>query len=247
MAGRLSNYHAGLFRWHCLHFFDFESALSKEEHKYLRKCWSLCQSYQEISEGGYRHFSYYTYSHRIQGTSVNSSRLAYGSVSHPTPAFRAAGRVLKHRGIELPDSLTRQTKFYGLGWDIEKEQFKVYFRALSWPSLDRSFLELAGDQEPGRHREEALLSVTFSGTEMVEKKLYLYPLEHLLPDGLQGFARMFTDRRGEVSQEDLDPRKVGAHEYNETGRKIIEAYEEIGETLDTVAYRNSEEFTLYFP
>ena len=155
--------------------------------------------------------------------------------------------MLKHRGIELPDSLTRRTKFYGLGWDIEKEQFKVYFRALSWPSLDRSFLELAGEQDPGRHREEALLSVTFSGTELVEKKLYLYPLEHLLPDGVQGFARMFTDRRGEVSQEDLDPKKVGAHEYNETGRKIIEAYEEIGETLDTVAYRNSEEFTLYFP
>lgn len=247
MAGRLSNYHAGLFRWHCLHFFDFESALSKEEHKYLRKCWSLCDSYQEISEGGYRHFSYYTYSHRVKGNSINSSRIAYGSINHPTPAFRAANRVLKHRGLTLPDSLTRQTKFYGLGWDIEKEQFKVYFRTLSWPSLDREFLDLVGGQAPKQHREEALLSVSFSGSEMVERKLYLYPLEHLLPEGVQGFARMFTDRRGEVSQEDLDPKKVETREYNENGRKIIEAYEEIGETLDTVAYQDVDNFTLYFP
>ena len=58
---------------------------------------------------------------------------------------------------------------------------------------------------------------------------------------------MITDRRGEVSQEDLDPKKAAQHTYNETGTKIIEAYKEIGEKLDTVAYQSSDQFTLYFP
>ncbi|MCA9781292.1 MAG: hypothetical protein KC800_31445 [Candidatus Eremiobacteraeota bacterium] len=247
MAGSLSSYHAGLFRWHCLHFFDFESALSKEEQKYLRKCWSLCRSYQEVSDGGYRHFSYYSYSHRVKGDSVNSSRLAYGSVIHSTPAFRAAGRVLNHRGLSLPESLTHRNKFYGLGWDFEKEQFKVYFRTLNWQRLEPPFLDLAKGYRADEHRPEALISVTYTRKEVVESKLYLYPLDHLLPNGVRGFARMITDRRGEVSQEDLDPKEVAAHQFNAKGREIIKAYEEIGESLDTVAYQSAEDFTLYFP
>ena len=135
----ISGYHRDLFRWHCLNFFDFESALSRAERKYLRKCWALAQDYREVSDGGYRHFSYYTYSHRVKGSTVNSSRIAYGSVLHPARAFRAVGPVLAERGIELPESLTQKTKFYGLGWDIQKEQFKSIFAPWTGANCIRTF------------------------------------------------------------------------------------------------------------
>lgn len=243
----LSRYHRGLFRWHCKHFFDFDSALNRHEHKYLRKCWNLSQTYREISEGGYRHFSYYTYSHRVKGPDVNSSRIAYGSILHPDEALKAGRPVLAHRGLTLPESLQQATKFYGFGWDFLDDHFKVYFRALDWSKLHSEFLELARDYEPTEYRKEALLSLTYREGKVEEKKLYLYPLEHLLPEGVKGFARMITDRRGEVSQEDVDPAKVAERSYNGVGRDIIARYEEIGEKLDTVAYQSADRFTLYFP
>jgi hypothetical protein len=243
----MSIYHRSLFRWHCKHFFDFQAALSAEERKYLRSCWRLAESYQEVSEGGYRHFSYYTYSHRVKDSDANSTRLAYGSVHHPAQAFRAAQPVLASRNIEPPEALTRNTKFYGLGWDFHKGHFKVYFRSLDWSCLHPDFLALAQGYDPSEHRREALLSVTYVQGDIKERKLYLYPKDHLLPGGVQGFARMITDRRGEVSQEDLDPKKVEQHTYNDTGRKIIEMYKDIGESLDTVAYQDKDQFTLYFP
>jgi hypothetical protein len=243
----ISRYHRGLFRWHCRNFFDFQNAFSRPEHKYLRKCWTLAESYREVSDGGYRHFSYYTYSHRVKGEDVNSTRIAYGSVRHPDQAYRAARRVLAHRNIEPAPALIQNTKFYGLGWDFQKEHFKVYFRTLDWAGLHPDFLALAQGYDIEEHRKEALLSVTYVGGKIQEKKLYLYPLDHLLPNNVQGFARMITDRRGEVSQEDLDPEKVVQHTYNAVGRKIIDSYREIGEELDTVAYRSPDQFTLYFP
>lgn len=247
MRESLSSYHAGLFRWHCRQFYDFERAFSRLEQKYLRKCWSLAKDFQEVSEGGYRHFSYYTYSHRVKGSSTNSSRIAYGSVREPERAYRAAEPVLKERGIELPESLTRHTRFYGLGWDFEEGDFKVYYRTLDWTALEPDFLRLAEGYDPTRHRPEALLSLTYAGTSEMERKLYLYPIEEDLPPGVQSFARMITDRRGEVSQHDVDPKKVEQQRYNTTGQRIITLYQEIGETLDTVAYQSEDEFTLYFP
>lgn len=243
----LVTYHRTLFQWHCRNFFNFRRKLHRKEKNYLEACFRLPSDFKEVSEGGYQHFSYYTYSHRVKGTSVNSSRIAYGSVAHPEEAFEPAKVVLEHRAIELPSSLTLNTRFYGLGWDLEQEQFKVYFRALEWTQLHPDFRDLAGDHAPQEHRPEALLSVTYRGNELEERKLYLYPTEKHLPNGVQGFARMMTDRRGEVAQEDLDPQSLAHHDFNQAGKEIIEKYEEIGEPLDTVAYQSKDNFTLYFP
>jgi hypothetical protein len=240
-------YHRSLFQWHCRHFFNFRRKLHRTEKDYLEACFRLPHDFKEVSEGGYEHFSYYTYSHRVKGDQVNSSRLAYGSVLHPEPAYRAALPVLEYRGIEAGEALTQNTKFYGLGWDLLEDQFKLYFRTLSWSQLHPTFLSLAQGYDPAEHRPEALLSVTFEAGTEVERKLYLYPTDEHLPSGVQGYARMITDRRGEVAQEDVDPASTSAHTFNSVGERILEQYSEIGETLDTVAYNNENDFTLYFP
>jgi hypothetical protein len=247
VSWELATYHRTLFQWHCRNFFNFRRKLHRLEKDYLEVCFRLPESYKETSEGGYEHFSYYTYSHRVKGSTVNSSRIAYGSVAKPEEAFQAALPVLEHRAIKLAPSLVEENRFYGLGWDVEKDQFKVYFRSLNWSELHPEFLALAGEHPPETHRPEALLSVTYQGGEISERKLYLYPLDEYLPEGVQGFARMMTDRRGEVAQEDLDPQHVDQHTFNEVGQSIIEKYKEIGEPLDTVAYQDRENFTLYFP
>lgn len=247
MAWELLTYHRSLFQWHCRHFFNFRRRLHRTEKDYLEACFRLPSGYKEISEGGYAHFSYYTYSHRVKGNSVNSSRLAYGSVAHPKEAYQAALPVLEYRGIVTPESMSLNNRFYGLGWDIEEDQFKLYFRTLDWVAMKGEFRELAGNHSPETHRREALLSITYQGGQIEERKLYLYPLDEFLPNGVQGFARMMTDRRGEVGQMDLDPSDPRDHTFNAVGQAIIEKYREVGEPLDTVAYVDENDYTLYFP
>ena len=247
MAWELLTYHRTLFQWHCRNFFNFRRRLHATETAYLEACFRLPTAYSEVSEGGYEHFSYFTYSHRVKGTSVNSSRLAYGSVAHPHEALAAALPVLQHRGLTVPESMTRNNLFYGLGWDIEEDQFKLYFRTLDWAALDDDFRELAGGHSPETHRDEALLSITYRRGQLEERKLYLYPLDEFVPEGAQGFARMMTDRRGEVEQVDVDPTTAHNLDFNATGEAVLRKYRALGEPLDTVAYSNAEDFTLYFP
>lgn len=240
-------YHRNLFRWHCRNFFNFRRHLVAVEKLYLETCFELAQSLNEVSEGGYAHFSYYTYSHRVKGDSVNSSRIAYGSVSHPQQAWESARRVLEKRAVTLPEGLAEENAFYGLGWDLEEDLFKVYFRTLDWRTLPPALADLVVDYNWNEHRPEALLSLTYTGNNLVERKVYLYPHSSVNVEGVQGQARMITDTRGEVVQEDLVPNGVIPYDLNEAGKRILRLYRQIGEPLDTIAYKNSEDFTLYFP
>ncbi len=246
MRYKFLKYHQFVYRWHCRHFFDFEEHLTELERDYLESCFRLSTGYDEVSETGFEHFSYYTYSHRVKGTKVNSSRIAYGSVARADEAWKPARPVLEERKIALPQGWTDH-RFYGLGWDFEADQFKVYFRTLDWTKSPPDVLPLVEGYDPETHRGEALLSLTLEGTEVIERKVYLYPKESS-NTAVRGQARMITDRRGEVIQDDLLPRTEIPYELNETGRRIVELYRtDLEEELDTIAYKNSEDFTLYFP
>lgn len=247
MSIELRTYHRSLFQWHCRNFFNFRRALTSLEKVYLEACFALTQSLDEVSDGGYAHFSYYTYSHRVKGDQVNSSRFAYGSVSSPDQALEAAWPVLEQRGLTLPPGLAQDNAFYGLGWDIEDELFKVYFRSRDWRHLPPSLADLVLGYDWGSHLPEALLSLTWHKNELAERKVYLYPKESSAAPGVRGQARMVTDTRGEVLQDDLGSGEVVPYDLNEVGTKIVEKYREIGETLDTIAYVDRQDFTLYFP
>lgn len=242
MKHRFLSYHRFLFQWHCRTFFDFSKAFTDTERDYLEVCFRLPKSKLEVSEGGYRHFSFHTYSHRVKGDKVNSSRIAYGSVENWERAWEPARPVLAERGITLPDKVDEH-RFYGLGWDFEKAQFKVYFRTLDWRGLPPCVAHLVSSYKFEEHRAEALLSLTYEGTEVVEHKVYLYPLA----DESSRLAKMITDRRGEVVQADLEPEERDVYDLNETGRQIVARYDEIDMNLDTIAYQSEDDFTLYFP
>jgi hypothetical protein len=243
VAEEILNYHRFLFEWHCRNFFRFRRHLTAAEKDYLEVCFALPDSFEEVSESGYTGFSYYTYSHRVEGEQVNSSRLAYGSVAHPEPAWEAARPVLRERGLEpprFPDSC-----FYGLGWDIQEQQFKLYFRVRRMQSLPTQVLSLAASFDLHQHREEGLVSLTYTGGELSETKVYLYPRQ-LQPD-LKGEALMLTDRRGAVSQLDVQTPEHWKARLNAAGQRILEKYRERNEALDTIAYQDPDHYTLYFP
>jgi hypothetical protein len=234
----LVHHHRLLFQWHCRKFFRFRRHLSCTEKDYLEACFALAGWLPEVSETGYSHFSTYSYSHRVEGERVNSSRLAYGSVSRPEEAWQAARPVVAERGLHLPEFCLKSpvSRFYGLGWDILERQFKVYFRVLR---LAEAPLELLQGQSLPGHREEGLLSFTYTDGLLSESKVYLYPLD------TPGEARMVSDRRGVVAQHDVQPAQ--RWELNNLGQSIVALYKEFGEELDTITYQDSDNFTLYFP
>jgi hypothetical protein len=237
------NYHRFLFQWHCRHFFRFRAHLTRAEMDYLETCFGLARDFDEVSEFGFERFSYYTYSHRVDGDQVNSSRLAYGSVQRPAPALQAARPVLAHRAVALPDFFLENphSHFYGLGWDFIEEQFKVYFRVTRLGELPPAERALITGVSLDQHFPEGLVSFTYTRNELSESKVYVYPRQGAA-------ARMRTDRRGEVTQVDVaQSHEEWRERLSEPGRRILQLYSERNETLDTIAFQDREHYTLYFP
>ena len=247
---QLLNYHRYLFQWHCRKFFRFRRYLSEAEKAYLEVCFALPKAFREVSESGYEHFSYYSYSHRVQGDRVNSSRLAYGSVVNPAPALEAARPVLQERSLQVDDFFLdeERSKFYGLGWDVLEEQFKVYFRVPQVATLPAQLTHLLEGYDLDDHRQEGLVSFTYTRNLLSESKIYLYPKTSLnLPAGAQGQASMVSDQRGLVKQYDLSQPEEWATRLSPPGQKILQLYRELDEDLDTIQYQDEENYTLYFP
>ncbi|MEO1482047.1 MAG: hypothetical protein AAFU77_08060 [Myxococcota bacterium] len=234
----LEDYHARLFDWHCESFFDFRNALMACELDYLGACFALAEDHQETSPRGSTNLSYYSYSHRVRGDSVNSSRLAFGSVARGRFLLPAMRNVLEARGLStMPFEEDENCTFGGLGWDIASDHFKVY-----WLVHDVQHHLASGGAEfvgrPPACRPEGIESWTYRKNERFERKLYVQPR-----DG--GAVLMYTDRRGVVEQQDVDGAR--ALPINRTGMAILKAYADIGEAVDTVQITHFDDFTLYFP
>ncbi|MBX3166881.1 MAG: hypothetical protein KF760_05690 [Candidatus Eremiobacteraeota bacterium] len=246
----LLNYHRYLFQWHCRKFFRFRRHLSEAEKAYLETCFALSSSFREVSDSGYEHFSYYSYSHRVHGDKVNSSRLAYGSVANPEPALQAALPVIQEHSVELDPYFleSKNSKFYGLGWDLLEKQFKVYFRVQPVQALPENLTHLLEGYELEDHRDEGLVSFTYTRDQLSESKIYLYPKSSLnLPAGAQGQASMLSDQRGLVKQYDLNQPERWTERLSPPGQRILQLYRELDEDLDTIQYQDEENYTLYFP
>lgn len=251
MKEKVSQYHRMLFRWHCRNFYPFRKSMSRAERDYLSACFEMLDDYREVSETGFDRFSSFSYSHRVQGDRVNSSRLAFGSVEHPEKAFEAATPVLDERGIELPDSFaggSELCRFGGIGWDFEDDQFKLYFRWLDLARLPQELASLVSDIDLSEHHPEGLVSFTYVKGQAAESKVYLYPKEGKeLPEGVVGEAWMVTDKRGLVHQYDLYYPSNFTRNLNRVGMEIVDKYLKRGQTLDTINYEDENNFTLYFP
>ncbi len=246
-------YHQRLFDWHCQNFFRFDRHLTETEFSYFLHCANLAEAYVETSPAGSTHLSYYTYSHRIRHREVNSTRMAMGSIENADKAWPMALKVLLERGIEskiLPDSVF---SFYGLGWDFHAGHFKLYFYIQDISKLPQHWQHLhaaaigSENQTDEDMLAEGLVSFTYRGTEICEEKLYVYPKEAPRMPGAQRQALMSTTERAVVPQYDVENIDDWYDRLNASGKHIVDLYRTLNEPLDTLAYKDREDFTLYFP
>ncbi len=250
----VGKHHRKFFNWFCETFYPLDKKFSKVEMNYIEYCFDLTEWFAEKPEDSdYREFSYFTYSHRVKGREVNSSRFAVGSLEHPEEAMERALEVIEFRGVSFPNYFVESDNsvFYGLGWDLEEGLFKVYFRIRELQKLPFESLQKLMEEVEVEYRQEGLVSYTFAGTQLVEEKVYVYPIlseEQLLP-GTKSQALMISSVRGVISQYDVDvfDSKFWREKLNETGKKILDIYAERGYSLDTIAIDDSDNFTLYFP
>lgn len=244
---RFERFHRYFFTWHCRNFFNFRRAVTPGEWAYLETCFKLAKTEEAHDWGDGPHFSYYTYSHRVKGEQCNSTRLAYGTVAHAQQLAALARPLVEARAVPLEPVFwqTPGCHFYMLGWDFAAEQFKVYFRLddierLPLPRLRDLLVKSAAARHP-----QGLVSFSFVGTEPVEEKVYVYPTEGELPEGAYAQAHMITDQRGVVPQYDVSGN--WADRVNPVGQDLLDRYVAMGQPLDTIAYHDYDDFTLYFP
>jgi len=243
-------YHLALFDWHCRTFFPFHRHLSENELRYLKCCFALGTTPYERPASGYAHFSYYTFSHRIDGDRVNSSRMAYGSLRSPEAALAAARPVLDERGVAIESLLPAGLAFklYGLGWDFVDRHFKLYLLIEDLAALREMYPDLFGPHAD-QARPEGLLSFTFVDAQIHERKIYFYPRESPVAQaaGVVSQAFMSTSRRGAVEQLDVRDGVSWRGRLGPVGRRIFDAYQAVDLRLDTIAYEDPDHCTLYFP
>lgn len=244
MGERLTGMHRYLYKWHCRKFFNFQQKFLASERAYAEAYFENVAHDDARSPGRY---SYCTYSHRVRNDQVNSSRLGLGTVAHPQGLHQPALDVLSERGLEVEPEFTsaEYSHFYGLAWDFRADHFKIYFRVMLDRLQSEAIQKLLSQVTT---RGEGLVSFTWVGSHLEEQKVYVYPdPNEELPDGTLRQAQMVTDRRGVVPQYDVEVPADWTTRISPVGQRIARLYEGLGLTLDTIAYQDPENYTLYFP
>ncbi|MEE8410215.1 MAG: hypothetical protein V3T05_11460, partial [Myxococcota bacterium] len=243
------------FDWYCDANFDFRKALSKRELAFADACMRLSPiTWSHVINDEFA-YSLFSFSHRVRGSRVNSSRAFFATVDGQASVMGDIADLVKARGIR-PASVPNFDKTVAIGWDFEVDQFKTYqllrsLRDIEDPEV-KALVALAGDAPK---YDINLVSTTFVEGKPVEKKVYValkgndHPaLEgHPFASEVRHTNLMITTRRGVVPQLDLkqplDPKNL-----NEYGRTLAAAYRRYFKMhVDTVNYTSPDDFTLYFP
>jgi hypothetical protein len=246
-----------LFNWYCEKYYNLKNELTNKELSYIYNILNLSpiELLNKTMDG--KRLSFISYSHEMKDDNVTSGRFAIGSIMLPNLSYFYALDIFKERKIILPKYLFKKGyKFGGLGWDFNKDLFKVYFRCLNRKfiknndSLDiiqkisltqkQELNKILKDFNSKKYWREGLISFTFKNNMLYEKKLYLYPKYTYKYQ-----TYMLSDKRGIIVQEDVIDKS------NMIDNKVIQDYKNINFELDTYTknkdIKNKEILTMYFP
>ena len=241
------------FDWFCDHFFDFRKPFSIWEQQYVHQCFSLMDEWAYGVDDKVS-LSTVSYSHRIKENSINSSRLAVGSIKYRHELAGLHRRILQLNGVD-PSKVKDFSHLFGLGWDFLQKEFKLYFyyadrKACQLLQVNRLVPVLPSHAV----HPFSLASLTYRDYRPFEYKVYLYPQKVVTPysrdlpfeSSIKHTTHMIGSRRGTVAQMDLD-KKTDVNQYlDRVGVQLVDQFATINWHLDTIAYQGSKQYTLYF-
>ncbi len=247
--------------FYCQNYFNFDKHMTTQEKEFVKhrlmepdSWWVKMSPSVELST--------ITYSQRILGDKVNSSRIGCGSLTTKDASQRMAREICKGRGINLSE-LSDQGSPLGLAWDFEEDLFKVYFFEKNLKQQpDKSLKSLFSQITDYELHDFGIRSYSFKVGKIVEKKIYA-PLKSTtkidqltkdksllsMKNKIQHINLMVTDHRGVVPQYDVKfGETLESKVFNAQGQKIItELDSKLALKMDTLSYNNKEEFTFYYP
>jgi len=245
--------HYFLFNWYCKNYFNLKKRLTQNELKYIFNIFNHSPIELLNKTMDNKRLSFITYSHIISKnnkTNIQSGRFSIGSILFPDLAFTYALDILKERSIILPKFLlTKKYKFGGLGWDFNKDYFKIYFRCLHRNFLnthkdiiqninDKRIERILKEYKTKKYWKEGILSFTYKNNKLIERKIYVYP-KYMKNKYV---TYMLSDKRGLIKQTDI-------HKYegkNLYEKELINSYEKINIKLDTIS-KDKDSTIFYFP
>jgi hypothetical protein len=272
-----------LFNWYCLKWFDLYDVLMQEEVDYLNLFFKLHgKEFRAFNlEGSWKgnRMSSYAYSHSlvIGSDYVDSTRFRIGTLTFFDEMWIAAEKVLKKRNIRLNpyylDGLGKGNfSFHGLGWDSNKQLFKVYLMYHDFNAVPKHLRDLT---EPGVESlclKHGLISFTYTtegnqitkenksvshNPQLHEEKIYVYPEEVAaardagleVPSYTGTLALMFTSKRGMIPLYDLERGRLCSwrSQFPSAGLSVADAWSNIGLPLETISYQSATEYSMYFP
>ena len=228
-----------IYEWHCKNIYPFDKKLTKIEKEYIFSCINV--SFLELFKKIYfidpfiQKLSYFTFSHNCKNNDINSSRIAYGSTMCHNYVYKYAINVLRERNIKCEIEPGYNYNFGGLGWDIQNDIFKIYFRFINHRDLKDEYKKLV----PSTNIEDSgILSISYNNGKIVEKKIYTYPKD-------KWYTILKSDKRQDI-QIDTDDIKWES-KLNHIGSSIVEKYKKDKYKLDTITFKDKMNYTLYFP
>lgn len=230
-------YHKKLYLWHCKNIYPFHKKLSEVEENYIYRCiylsyWEILRPLYLLFDPQIKKLSYFTYSHHIYNNKINSSRIAFGSSIHHKLLYKYALDVLNFKNIKCEIFPNKNIIFGGLGWDIKNNLFKIYFRFFDYRKLNSKFKKIINKKYKNK---SGLLSITYKNTSIYERKVYIYDKDTIL----------ISKKRKEI-QKDLKKHTL-LKNITKKGNLIINKYNKEGYYLDTINYRDKNNYILYFP
>ncbi len=102
--------------------FPIIDSVSELEYSFIIETLSLI-NYDDIYKN--EHLSSYSYVISVCGKFVNSSRFIFGTKTNPNLFEKSAQKMLESLNIE--ESKPEGFQWYGIGWDIENDEIKIYF------------------------------------------------------------------------------------------------------------------------
>ena len=228
-------------------YFPIKEYLSKKEMNYVDNIllYSPMDIWNFSMEGKRLSFISFSHEYDINEDRIIHGRFACGSIVNYNMAFTDALEVLKERKIVIPEYLVKKCRFGGLGWDFNKNYFKVYFRFfdkkvlknIKFITKHQKHLKKIGN----KYWDEGLISLTYNELGLMEEKVYLYPKYKDFNENHETI--MLCSRRGIIKQ--LDIHNDNEYKYDKVD-KLIDEYDKVGFKLDTIS-KNKNRIIMYFP